>query len=284
MSRGRLRPLAELGPGEARGLEGVVFDLDDTVLDHGALGEAAYVSLFRLREAGLRLYACTGRPAGWGEVIARQWPVDAVVAENGAFAFATDPTAKGPRRIAAIGDDGEADLASEIDAARARRAPLAELAAELCARFPATALADDNHARFTDVTLDIGEHRRVSPDDVAAIRAIAAGRGVRTFASAVHLHLTRAADDKASGALRVLGRLRGVEPVRARRSHAFVGDSGNDAAAFAAFSTTFGVANLRRHLARLTVPPRYLAEREGGAGFAEIAARLVALRGASRVA
>ncbi len=167
----------------------------------------------------------------------------------------------------------------EVEAARARRAPLAALADELCARFPATALADDNHARFTDVTLDIGEHRRVPPAEVAAIRAEARARGVRTFASAVHLHLTHEADDKASGALRVIGRLFGDDPARARLVHAFVGDSGNDAAAFAAFDTTFGVANVRAHLARLTVPPRFVASREAGAGFAEIAARLAALRG-----
>lgn len=278
MSRGRLRPLSDLGADDARRLAGVVFDLDDTVLDHGVLTEVAYGALFRLREAGLRLYACTGRSAGWGEVIARQWPVDAVIAENGAFAFAVDADAKGPRRPVAIGADGPADLAAEIEAARARRAPLAALAEELCARFPEAALADDNHARFTDVTLDIGEHRRVAPAEVAAIRAIARGRGVRTFASAVHLHLTYEADDKATGALGVLGRLHGLDPARARRTHAFVGDSGNDAAAFAAFDVTFGVANVRAHLGRLTVPPRFVASREAGQGFAEIAARISALR------
>lgn len=278
MSRGRLRPLDELPADDARRLVGVVFDLDDTVLDHGVLGEPAYRALFRLREAGLRLYACTGRPAGWGEVIARQWPVDAVIAENGAFAFAVDADAKGPRRPVAIGAHGPAELAAEIDAARARRAPLAALAEELCARFPLAALADDNHARFTDATIDIGEHRKVPPDVVAEIRAVARARGVRTFASAVHLHLTHEADDKASGALRVLARLHGHDPARARRTHAFVGDSGNDAAAFAAFDVTFGVANVRAHLARLTVPPRFVASREAGAGFAEIAARVAALR------
>src|SRR5262249_59883715 len=86
---------------EARRLTGVVFDLDDTLLDHGELAEAAYRALFRLREAGLRLVACTGRPAGWGEVLARQWPIDAVVVENGAVAFVVEP--KSGRRVT-VGD------------------------------------------------------------------------------------------------------------------------------------------------------------------------------------
>ena len=53
---------------------------------------------------------------------------------------------------------------------------------------------------------------------------------------------------------------------------AFAGDSGNDAACFAAFRTTFGVANVRASLARLSVTPRYVATRTMGEGFAEIAA------------
>jgi hypothetical protein len=82
-----MKPLSLLAPDAARALGGVIFDLDDTVLDHGALTEAAYGALFRLRETGLALIACTGRPAGWGEVIQRQWPIDATIVENGAVAL-----------------------------------------------------------------------------------------------------------------------------------------------------------------------------------------------------
>ena len=60
--------------------------------------------------------------------------------------------------------------------------------------------------------------------------------------------------------------------------YAFVGDSGNDAACFAAFRTTFGVANVRASLGRLSVTPRYVASRAMGEGFAEIAAAILAHR------
>jgi len=70
----------------------------------------------------------------------------------------------------------------------------------------------------------------------------------------------------------------GEDATAARWRYAFVGDSANDAAAFAAFGTTFGVANVGSHLRGLTVPPRYLAEAPMGLGFAQIAARLAALR------
>jgi HAD superfamily hydrolase (TIGR01484 family) len=282
-----VKPLSALPADEIRALRGVVFDLDDTLLDHGSLTEAAYSALFRLREAGLRLVACTGRPAGWGEVIQRQWPLDGTVVENGALSLvsveqghdlgasitaALSPaTAWKARRVVALD-------ALDRAARRARRDALLALAGELAARFPETALADDNDARVTDVTLDIGEYKRVSKAAVAAMRTIAQARGVRIVASSVHLHLTYEADEKASGTIRLLCRQFGEDATAARSRYAFVGDSGNDATPFAAFAVTLGVSNVRSHLHALSVPPRFIAESTMGSGFAEIAARLVELR------
>lgn len=267
-----MMPLSALSAGEVQPLRGVVFDLDDTLLDHGALTEVAYSALFRLREAGLRLIACTGRPAGWGEVIQRQWPVDATVVENGALCLvSTAPVEGGARRVIALDHlDGAAR--------QAKRASLLGLAAALAARFPETALADDNTARVTDVTLDIGEHRRVPAPVVDAMRRIAAAQGVRTVASSVHLHLTHEAEDKASGTIALLCGHFGEDATAARARYAFVGDSGNDAAPFAAFLVTIGVSNVRSYVRSLSVPPRFVAASPMGLGFAEIAARLIELR------
>ena len=79
-----MKPLSELAQEEARRIDGVLFDLDDTLLSHGLLTRAAFGALWDLHDAKLRLVAVTGRPSGWGEVIARQWPIDGVVTENGA--------------------------------------------------------------------------------------------------------------------------------------------------------------------------------------------------------
>jgi HAD superfamily hydrolase (TIGR01484 family) len=265
--------LLALSRGEALGLRGVIFDLDDTLLDHGALTEAAYAALFHLREADLRLIACTGRPALWGEVVLRQWPIDAAVAENGAVAFVKEPPAEGASsaRVSVV-------FPANADARGARRAQLLSFAEDLVRRFPDAALADDNAARWTDVTIDIGEHRRVRAEDVRAMRAEAEARGLVTLASSVHLHLTLEATDKAQGTLRLLATRFGEAEPAARALYAFVGDSGNDAAAFAAFTTTFGVANIRPYLTILPVLPRYVTQAAMGHGFAEIASKLTSLR------
>lgn len=258
-----MRPIDQLGRDEVRGLSGLLFDLDDTLLDHGRLGEAAYSALFRLHEAGLGLVIVTGRPAGWGAVLARQWPVDGAVTENGAIAFYQDGATL--RRL---------DPLSEAER-RARRVRLAGVVAELRERFSELAPADDVEARISDFAFDIGERRHVPPDVVSRASDLARERGARVTLSSVHFHVSLDGDDKASGALRLLGAMAGLDPAVARARYAFIGDSQNDEACFAAFRTTIAVRNLS---GKPTVMPRFITSAERGAGFAEAARVLVARR------
>ena len=261
-----MKPVTSLERDEASRLVGVLFDLDDTFLDEGKLTEGAYGALFRLSRAGLRLVAVTGRPAGWGEVIARQWPVDAVVTENGATTLYREE--RGVARW------------SEVDAAtrRARRVHLAAGLSSLRSEFPSLRLSDDSHARESDVALDIGERVHVPVDEIARIERAARALGFRTFVSSVHLHLTLDSFDKATGTLAFLVAHFQEDPTAARGRYAYIGDSANDAPCFFAFLSSFGVANVAASLPRLTVPPRYLAWAERGAGFVEIADAILALR------
>lgn len=254
-----MKPLSKLTAEDVAPLAGVVFDLDDTLLSHGRLTEGAYGALFRLRGAGLRLIGATGRPFGWVEILARQWPVDAMIAENGAAAVV--PTPEGPPRTL-------------IAAGAQRRAELMALADHLVARFPSATITGDNGARIADVTIDIGETRTVPVADVHAMCEIARAAGVITVTSSVHLHLSHETPDKAAGVVRVLGEAFGEDPTAALRRYAFIGDSGNDATAFGAFKLTFGVANVRSSAASLTRMPRFVAKSSMGDGFVEIAAAL----------
>jgi HAD superfamily hydrolase (TIGR01484 family) len=261
-----MKPLEALGADEARGLRGVLFDLDDTLLTHGLLVRAAYDALWDLHDAGLSLVAVTGRPSGWGEVLARQWPVAGCVTENGAIHVVRE----GPgvaRRDAC--DDAER---------RRRRIKLAQLVEQVREQVPEARLTDDVGARLSDVTWDVGERVTLPEDRIAAITRIIDAAGARRSRSSVHLHATFDADDKASGALRFLSRELGQEPGAALSRFAFVGDSGNDAACFAAFRTTFGVANVAASLGRLSVPPRFVAKAKMGEGFAEIARAILGAR------
>lgn len=251
-----MKPITSLSAAEAARLRGVCFDLDDTLLDHGLLREETYSALYRLREAGLGLYGVTGRPAGWAEVLARVFPVQAIVAENGAVVCAR----RGERVVTV--DSVDAGERAERD----RR--LAVLLQKFRERFSDFEPADDVRARVSDRTFDIGEFRQVGARRVEEASAFLREQGARTFVSSVHLHVTFDYADKASGAVRVLTADSGLDATAVRHAFAYLGDSENDASCFAAFAVSIGVANLR---GRATLRPRYVTSAPMGQGVVEAA-------------
>ena len=246
----------------ARELTGIFCDIDDTLTHAGTLVPAAYAALAEAHAAGLRVVPLTGRAAGFSAVFAATWPVDAVIAENGAVAFTRMVT------------DGKVRVERswfEDEAARARAQPrLDAIRDDVLAHVPGAKLAEDQWLRLCDLAFDIGETQTLAPalvDDLCA--RIEAG-GARAVVSTVHAHAMTGAWDKAKMAERLARERFGEEPARLRARWLFVGDSPNDQACFSYFPLSAGVANVRRYLDRLTPPPAFVATREGGYGFAEI--------------
>ena len=262
-----MQPIGELDPETARALSGVVFDVDDTLTHHGRVEREAFDALWRLRDHGLHLIAVTGRPLGFAEVIARTWPVDAAVGENGAgYVQVTE-------RALRFGY-----YTSELQLAE-HAALLARVRERVATEAPFAQLADDSWARRCDVAWDVAERARLTSDQVTSLRALIEGAGARCLVSSVHAHAVAGSYDKATGAAlatrAVLGRDLTSEPQR----WLFVGDSGNDAAAFAFFPVSAGVSNVRAHLAGLPQAPRFVSDADRGRGFAEIAEHVLRQRG-----
>lgn len=258
-----MRPLDTLSKTTAARLRGLLFDLDDTFLEHGRLLPEALAALYRLREGGLELFAVTGRPAAWGAVALHQWPIDGAITENGAIALLRD----GKRTL--LDDPLGPTLRAE------RRQALLAIVEGLRGEHPELEPTDDVWQRISDYTFDIGEHRKVEPAVVARARDAARAAGAATLTSSVHLHVTLDRADKATGTLRVLCALRGLDPVAVLTSYAFIGDSENDGACFAAFQTTLGVKNLA---GRPTLLPRFQTTKARAEGFIEAADLLLARR------
>lgn len=193
----------------------------------------------------------------------RQWPVDGVVSENGAVAAIRE--GRGVRRI---------EYCTEEER-HVRRIRLAKLVSDVRDAVPEARLSDDVEARRSDVTWDVGERVRLPQDRISIIVERAREVGARTTQSSVHLHATFDEFDKASGSVEFLRQQFQDDAGSLVHAYAFVGDSGNDAPCFAAFSLTFGVANVRPALSNLSVVPRFVASSERGAGFREIAQALV---------
>jgi HAD superfamily hydrolase (TIGR01484 family) len=258
-----MRPISELPAAVAKRLQGVLFDIDDTVLDHGRLSQGSLAALYRLKAAGLLAVGVTGRPVSWGQVLVRQWPVDGMVTENGA--------------LWVIGSGKRVQTLDRLTVVQReeRRQKLLDLVAEARSRFPEIEPADDAPSRVADFTFDIGETVVVPPERVAEVASFARSRGARTTRSSIHLHFSYDAEDKASGVLRFLSQVFGKDPTASRYDFAFIGDSENDAPCFAAFQTCVAVANFR---GRPSVPPRYVTRGAMGTGFAEFVECVLAQR------
>ena len=257
-----MRPLAELDP---RGVRTMLFDIDDTLSTAGRITAQAYAALERLHSAGTRTVAVTGRPAGWCDHIARMWPVDAVVGENGAFYF----------RHA----DGRLRRHyHETPKLRAsHRERLAQLAREIVAAVPGCAIAADQFYRETDLAIDYCEDVPPLPlSEAERIAALMRAAGLHAKVSSIHVNGWFGDYDKLAMSQRLFRDEFGMDLERERAAVVYVGDSPNDAPMFEFFPRSVGVANVVRFAGLLSAPPKYVTNATSGAGFAEVVAHLLA--------
>jgi HAD superfamily hydrolase (TIGR01484 family) len=250
-----------LHPETARSLSGVFFDIDDTFTSHGRIRALAYESLWALKESGLWAVPVTGRPAGWCDHIARMWPVDGVVGENGALYFWFD---EGEGKLKKRFHDPE-----EVRAEKRQR--LVRIEEEILASVPGSATASDQLYRETDLAIDYCED--VTPlerEAVDRICGIFKKHGARCKVSSIHVNGWFGDYDKLGMTKTLVQERWGLNLDANRERFLFCGDSPNDEPMFEYFPTTVGVKNVLNFADRMTFLPSFVASREGGEGFAEI--------------
>lgn len=262
-----MRPLATM-PGEVRrAIRCVLTDIDDTLSTHGRLTAQAYAAMERLRAAGRLVIPITGRPAGWCDHIARMWPVDAVVGENGALYMRYD---EARRRLVRRFVDDDATR-------RAHRERLAGIAQKILAAVPGCALASDQLYRETDLAIDFREDVAALPRaSVDRIVALMQTEGMTAKVSSIHVNGWFGSYDKLAMTRMLLAEVFGTDLEAEREHFVFAGDSPNDAPMFAYFPNAVGVANVRDFADRIATLPAYVTQAAAGAGFAELAEFLLA--------
>lgn len=265
-------PLARLPAGAWREVVGVFTDIDDTLTTAGAITPEALAALQRLQQAGLRCIAITGRPVGWSEPFALAWPLDAIVAENGAVALCrtSNNSAPGsPGRLSRLYQDDAATRAAHF-------ARLQAVAARVLREVPGATLARDSAGRETDIAIDHSEFNHLDEARIARVVAIMRAEGLQATVSSIHVNGWLGAHDKWQGACWIARELLGRDLPGELARWIYVGDSTNDQLMFRHFPHSVGVANIRRFAHELTDPPRYVTAGERGAGFAEVVDRLLA--------
>jgi HAD superfamily hydrolase (TIGR01484 family) len=267
-----MKSIAEMTSAEAAGIRYVLMDIDDTLTSGGKLPAAAYAALWRLHDAGLGVIPVTGRSAGWCDLIAREWPVDAVVGENGALVFWEENS---PNPAARSAGSGGRVLKQEFhpNAVRNDHSVLRRIRERALLEVPGLRTAKDQFARLFDLALDFAEEEPVLPLQAARrVKAIALEEGAQAKISSIHVNVWMGEYNKLSMVERFLARRFGWQGgERGDREVIFAGDSPNDEPMFARFPLACAVANIGRYKGLIQHLPEFAATQEGGEGFAEIA-------------
>ena len=241
-------------------------DIDDTLTTDGVVPEHVVAAITRLKDAGLKVVPITGRPVGWSVPFASAWPVDSIVAENGAVAL---------RRNASNTLD---KLYQQDEATRSHNfAKMQEVLAQIEATVPGASRATDSAGRECDIAVDHSEFTNMPQAQIEQCVAIMQAAGMNATVSSIHINGWFGAHNKLEGARWIVRTLFGRDLDTEMDQWCYIGDSTNDQLMFEAFDNSFGVANIARFVPQLQHLPRYVTRGERGAGFIELAERLCAL-------
>ena len=262
-----LLPLTQWNAAARSALVGVFTDIDDTLTHDGAITPDALQALADLKAAGLSVVAITGRPVGWSLPFVNTWPIDAIVAENGAVALLPQADGRIEKRY-------QQDAATRAANFARMQAVLARIEREI----PGAGRATDSPGRETDIAIDHIEFVQLSDATVAQVVALMRSEGMHATVSSIHINGWYGDNDKLEGARWITGELWGRTLDDEMDRWAYVGDSTNDQLMFRSFAHSIGVANVARFVPQLEHLPRYVTLGERGTGFAEAARAILATR------
>jgi HAD superfamily hydrolase (TIGR01484 family) len=264
-----MKPLADCPKATLAAIRGVFTDIDETVSTEGRLTAEAYAALEALKKAGLLVIPVTGRPAGWCDLMARFWPIDAVVGENGAFWMWHDDKA---RKLCTR------FIQSDAERADGRRR-LESVRADVLREVPGAGIASDQPYRLADLAIDFCEDVPPLPRaEVDRIVAIFERHGATAKISSIHVNGWFGRYDKLTTTRTMMAELFGVDLGRDADAYVFSGDSPNDSPMFGFFPNGVGVANVRDFTDAMPHLPRWITRAPSGAGFVELALALIAAR------
>lgn len=264
-----MAPLSDWPESDRRNIAGVFTDIDDTLTEGGRIAAAVFHAMEQLQRAGLLVIPITGRPAGWCDMIARTWPVDAVVGENGAFYFRYDGMGRQMVRRYMDPPEKRTENQNRLKAIRD----------EVLGTIPGAAVAADQPYRENDLAIDFAEDvPPLSDDEINRIVEIFEKHGAVAKVSSIHVNGWFGEYDKLIMTRLLMSEIFSIDFEESHQPFVFIGDSPNDAPMFAFFSDAVGVANLRDYADRCDALPRWITSAPRGEGFCELAEALLSVR------
>ena len=276
-----MTPLRQWSPSLGAPLQGILTDIDDTLTKDGAITPDALNALAALRAAGLHVIPITGRPVGWSEPFAASWPVNAIVAENGAVALLPAEKNKGQIGLKHLSSKrGQLSKIYQQGAAvrSANFVRMQQVLAQIEAVVPGARRATDSPGRETDIAIDHSEFTQLAQAQIDQCVQLMRAAGMNATVSSIHINGWFGTHDKWEGARWIVRTLFGRALEHETDRWVYVGDSTNDQVMFQHFAHSVGVANIARFAAQLVHLPRYVTQGERGAGFVELAQAILSAR------
>ena len=276
-----MQPLSHWPTETRASIQGILTDIDDTLTTDGAITPDALQALGALKASGLHVIPITGRPVGWSEPFAATWPVDAIVAENGAVALQRSAEVFDQKSL--LPNHSKREQLSKIyqqDAATraANYANMQQVLAQIEREVPGARRATDSPGRETDIAIDHSEFTHLPQEAIDHAVRIMRNAGMNATVSSIHINGWFGAHNKLEGARWIVRELFGRNLDAEIDRWVYVGDSTNDQVMFEHFPHSVGVANIARFVPQLTHRPRFVTQGERGAGFAEVARAVLAAR------
>jgi HAD superfamily hydrolase (TIGR01484 family) len=263
-----MQPLSSWPQTAREKIVGVFTDIDDTLTTEGVITSDAIQALQNLKAAGLMVIPITGRPVGWSIPFAATWPVNAMVAENGAVALLHDASKNQVHKIY------QQDLAVRTH----NFEQMQRIAQKVLKEIPGTVIAQDSAGRETDIAFDHSEFHKLTNEQIQQVVQLLQQEGLTATVSSIHINAWFGSHNKWQGAQWILKQLTGRDLKQELDQWVYVGDSTNDQIMFEHFTHSVGVANILRFENELQHLPEYIATQERGAGFSEVVNTLLKSR------
>jgi len=256
-----MKPIEKMPKTVKKSIRYVLADIDDTLTLDGRLPAVVFAAMERLQKAGICMIPITGRPAGWCDHIARMWPVDGVVGENGAFYFCYDVQQRKMRRRYF-----KSEKQRTIDIQK-----LEKLKGVILKKIPGCRVSADQHYREADLAIDYCEDvPPLSMEDVDRIVRLFEAAGARAKISSIHVNGWFGEYDKLTMTRMLFAEVFKNDLAAVKENIIFIGDSPNDVPMFHFFPHSVGVANILQFKEKITHKPAWVTRQEGGYGFAEM--------------
>lgn len=250
----------------AKNIRFLLTDIDDTLTKDGKLLPEAYSALWDLKKEGIRVIAVTGRASAWGNLLVQEWPVSAVITENGAISYYMTTNNK-IENLIFPGTSNNTDEAL----IRAFEKSLHEVSR--------ARPAQDNHLRQFDLAIDYAETVQppLKDEEVQKIIHNFEKEGCKAVPSSIHINTWKGNFNKKEAALLLLKKLFSFDEKQVD-SVMYVGDARNDEPMFEYFPNACAVANISKWLNLMTHHPAWISTKEYGWGFADIVQTLISKR------